>query len=277
MFGLLAIVGPRSAEPSAALHAERLVRDRAAVAVAELDALRAAVQPGFDDARAAAAGVVSGAEAPSERLEAAAARIADGERAVAPALRAVAALDSALLAWHPDAPATVQPVATGELISIARQLEAAGPAADTFADLRGRGSGLPGVLEDALSALERGAIEEAEAFTAQARADHDAIVAWETDLPTLPVWVETTDAMIGAVEQILDATRAGDAAAADRAAAAFAALADDAATADRALRIALSEGGASVTAAPLGRLASALRGIETARAAVSARVPEPDE
>ena len=106
-------------------------------------------------------------------------------------------------------------------------------------------------------ALDRGDVEEATELTSAARTDHDALVAWETDIPTLPVWIETTDAMIGAVEGILAATRAGDAAAASEAAAAFAALADDAATADRALRITLSEGGASLTAAPLGRLATA--------------------
>ena len=95
-------------------------------------------------------------------------------------------------------------------------------------------------------------------------------MAWETDLPTLPVWIGTTDAMIDAVERILDATRAGDAAAARDAADEFAALADEAATADRALRIALSEGGAALIAAPLERLAAALRSIEGAHASAAA-------
>ena len=83
---------------------------------------------------------------------------------------------------------------------------------------------------------------------------------------TLPVWIATTDAMITAMEQIVSATRAGDAAAASAAAEAFAALTDDAATADRALRIAIGEGGSSLTAAPLERLAAALGGIEGVRA-----------
>ena len=49
------------------------------------------------------------------------------------------------------------------------------------------------------------------------------------------------------------------------AAEAFSALTDDAATADRALRIAIGEGGSSLTAAPLERLAAALGGIEGVR------------
>ena len=270
VLGLVVILGPRSPDPSVALGAERLVRERATAAVAALDALRAAVQPGLDAARTASAAVVSGDEAVSPRLDDAAALIADAEPSVAPARRAVVALDAARSAWRPDAASVDEPIAAGELSSIAAQLAAVGPAADTFVDLRRRATGLPGVLEEALNALERRALDEAAGLAAQARTDHDEIVAWETDLPTLPVWIETAEAMIAAVEQILEATRAGDDAAAREAAAAFAALADDAATADRALRIALSEGGASLSAAPLERLAVALRGIEASRTAAAA-------
>jgi len=276
VLGLALLLGPVTTDPAAAVVAERLVRARAVAAVSALDALRAAVQPGLDAARGAAAAVVSGDGPPSPLLTDAAALIAGAEPAVAPARRALAALASAQVAWHPDATPTREPVAAGELASIAAQLGSSGPAADSFADLRARGTDLPGVLEAVLVALERGAVAEAVELTSQARADHDAIVAWETDLPTLPVWIETTDAMIGAVEQILDATQAGDAAAAGEGAARFAALADEAATADRALRIALSEGGASLTAAPLERLAAVLSAIETARATAAAAISEPD-
>ena len=275
VLGLALLLGPVGSDPSAALGAARLVRERAGAAVSALDALRAAVQPGFEAARAAAAGVVSGDEPPSPRLTEAAGLVADAEGAAVGARRAVAALDSARIAWHPDAAVTPQPLAAGALTSIAAQLAAAGPAADSFTDLRARGTGLPGVLGEAIGALERGAVAEAVELTEQARADHDEIVAWETDQPTLPVWIETTDAMIAAVEQILDATQAGDGAAAAEAAAAFAALADDAATADRALRIALSEAGASVTAAPLERLAAALRAIDASRVAAAAASEQP--
>jgi hypothetical protein len=275
VFGLAVALGPVAADPSAAVGAERLVRERAAAAVAALDALRAAAQPGLEASRRAVADVVGGDEPPGPRLTEAAELIAGAEQSVPPARRAVAALGSARLAWHPGASLTPQPLAAGELSSIAAQLAAAGPTAEQFADLRRRGTGVPAVLEGALVALERGAVGEAAELTARAREDHDAIVAWENDLSTLPVWIETTDAMIGAVEGIIEATRAGDAAAAGQAAEAFAALADDAATADRALRIALSEGGAALTAAPFERLAAALRSIEAARAAAAEFVSDP--
>ena len=270
VLGLALLLGPVAADPSVAIAAEHLVRERATAAVTALDALRAAVQPGLEAARHAAADVVSGDERPGIPISEAAALIAGAEESVVPARRAVTELDSARVAWHPDATDTPQPVPAGELTSIAAQLAAAGPAADEFAELAARATRVPGVLEEAFVALVDGDVERAADLTAGARADHDAVVAWETDHPTLPVWIETTDAMIGAVERILDATRAGDAAAARDAADEFAALSDEAATADRALRIALSEGGAALIAAPLERLAAALRSIEGARAAAAA-------
>jgi hypothetical protein len=269
VLGLAALVGPYAADPAVEVEARRLVFERATRAVAALDALREAVQPGLDAARAAAAAVLSGEDPPGPGLEEAATLIADAEVAVAPARRAVAELSAARSARRPDASRLPEPIVAGALSSIAEQLRAAGPAADAFADRRRRAVGLPGTLEEALEALDVGSVDEAGRLVARARADHQAIVAWETDLPTLPVWIETTDAMISSVESILAATRRGDAEAARAAAAEFAAFGDEAATADRALRIALGEGGSSLTAAPLERLAAALGTIEAARAAAA--------
>ncbi|MGH2382634.1 MAG: hypothetical protein ACRDG7_15635, partial [Candidatus Limnocylindria bacterium] len=206
-----------------------------------------------------------------------AALITDAEAAVVPARRAVTALAAVYGAWRPDATRPPEPIPAGELTSIAAQLRSAGEAADAFADLRARAAGLPDVLDDVFSALERGNLDEAGRLTVGARADHDAIVAWETDLVTLPVWIETTDAMISAVEQILEATRAGDDAAAAAAAGSLVGLADDGATADRALRIALNEGGSALTAVPLERLAVVLRNLDASRAAVAALLAEPSD
>ncbi|MCA1569881.1 MAG: hypothetical protein LC798_06070, partial [Chloroflexi bacterium] len=270
VLGLALLFGPMSADPSVGAAAERLIGEREAAAIAALDDLRDAVEPGLEAARIAAAGVLSGEEPPSRGLEEAAGRIAGAEEAGAAARRAVRGLAAARGAWRPEAPRPPAPVAVGELSSIAAQLRETGDEADAFADLRLRGTGLPGALEEVLGALDRGDLDEATELTARARADHDAIVARETDLATLPVWVDTTDAMITAVEQIIDATRRGDDAAATRAGDSFVALTDDAATADRALRIALAEGGSALTAAPLERLAAVLGGIDAARAGVAA-------
>jgi hypothetical protein len=162
------------------------------------------------------------------------------------------------------------PVDPGEIESIAAQLAASAAAADRFADQRRRAERVTEALVEALAALEDGDLATGGARIAEARAAHDAIAGWDVDLVTLPVWLGTTDAMIGAMETIERATRAGDEVAARAGADAFAALADDAAPADRALRIAIGEGGSAVTAAPMGRLADVLRTIDAARAATAA-------
>ena len=269
LVGLVVLIGPRDADPAAGLAAERLVRERAGVATDALDTLRATIQPGLDGARRAAAAVLSADEPPGSLLVAAGDTIAAADEAAMTARRAVAALNGARSALGHDLAPLAEPIAAGELPSIGAQLAAAAPAADAFFELRLRAGGLPEVLEAALAALDRGDLEAADELVTQARQDHAFVVASEAEPVTLPVWIATTDAMISAMEQIVSATLAGDAAAASAAAEAFRALTDDAATADRALRIAIGEGGSSLTAAPLERLAAALGGIEDMRAATA--------
>ena len=242
------------------------MRERAQVATDALDTLRAAIQPGLDDARRAAAAVLSADEPPGSLLVEAGESIGAADEAAVTARRAVASLNGARSALGDDLAPLAEPIAVGELPSIGAQLAAAAPAADAFFELRRRAVGLPETLEAALAALDRGDLEAADELVTRAREDHALVVASDAEPVTLPVWIATTDAMITAMEQIVSATRAGDAAAASAAAEAFTALTDDAATADRALRIAIGEGGSSLTAAPLERLAAALGGIEGMRA-----------
>lgn len=266
LLGVAVLIGPRAADPSLAIAAERLVRLRAEVAVEAIDALRAAIQPGLDEARLAAAAVLSADEAPGELLVAAGATIAGADAAAVDARRAWASLNGARGAWRPGLEPLPEPIEAGQLPSIGGQLAAAAPAGDAFVEMRRAAVGLPALLEDAVTALERADPEAASDAVEQARDDHAMVAAWQNAPPSLPVWLGTTDAMISAVEEIVSATQAGDSAAARAAAGDFAALRGEAATADRALRIALSEGGSALTSAPLERLAASLGAIEDARA-----------
>ena len=266
ILGLVAVVGPQAPDPAIAIGAQRLLRLRAADATEALDALTAAIQPGLDEARRAAAAVLTGDDPPGTQLVAAGNTIAAADPEATAALSAWAGLNSARLAARPGVPPFAEPMPDGELASVGEQLGATAGAADAFVAMRRDAVELPAALESAVSALERGDLDAAEMIAARARAAHDVAAGWEGAPLSLPLWLETTDAMISAVEDIVAATRAGDAAAATAAGEAFAALADEAATADRALRIALSEGGAALTAAPLERLAAALGGIADARA-----------
>jgi hypothetical protein len=234
--------------------AVRLLHERASAAASDLDALAARLSEATDAARAGAARTVTGDEPPGPSLEAAARLLEDAEPVASAARAAVDALRGAIQLAGAGV-AVEQPVETGELSSVAAQLRATAAAADAFAEMRRRTERVPVLLDQALAALGRGDLDEAERLADAARTDHDAVSAWEVDLVTLPIWIETTDAMIADVETIVRATRAGDRAAAEAAAQAFAGRSDEATTADRALRIAIGEGGSAVSGAPLRRLA----------------------
>ncbi|HET9417512.1 MAG TPA: hypothetical protein VFP30_08240 [Candidatus Limnocylindria bacterium] len=268
---LVPLLGSGGPDPAVERAARALVLERAAAADAALAAVEAALSPGLDAARRGAALVVSGEEEPAAQLETAAGEIASAEDAVEEARRAVDALEGARRALG-EAEAIRLEVAPGEVGSVAAQLDSAGPAANAFTRMRALAEGLVARLETALAALEDGALEDGRSALAAVRSDHDTLAAWEVELVTLPVWLDTTDAMIGAVEAILVATESGDTDAARAAAEDFAAAAEDAGPADRALRIAIGEGGSAVTAAPLGRLAELLREVSSARLEVASIV-----
>jgi len=265
---LVPALGQGGPDPALAILSRRLVVERAAAADAALAALERAIAPAVEAARQGTAMIVSGAGAPGPQLRIAATDLAAAEVAAADADAAVDALEGARRAA--DIGSSIEMAAPpGEVASIAAQLDGAAPVADAFADMRGRAESLVASLERSLVALEEGSFDEARDLVARARADHDALAAWEVELVTLPVWIETTDAMIGAVETIIEATEAGDEAAALEAASAFAGLAEEAAPADRALRIAIGEGGSAVTAAPMSRLADLLRAVAETRLEVA--------
>ena len=262
--------------PATALAADALVADRAAGADAALAELERALDPAIAAARRGAARIVTGDESPAGELRTA----ADATRAAEPAANradsALRRLAGALLARDRSSSRVDAPVARGELASIAGQLEATAEAGEDFAVMRHRAEDVTRALAAALEALDDGDLDAARVAVEAARREHGIIAARDLGLVTLPVWLDTTDAMIGAMEMILAATRSGDAAAAREAAASFAALEPEAVAADRALRIAVSEGGASVASAALGRLAASVAAVRRARTEVAAILQAPD-
>ena len=258
-----------SAGPARMVAADRLVADRAASADAALERLERALAPALEAARRGAARTVTGDESPSEPFATAAEAVEAARDGAATAAEAIGRLDAARRVRQPGAAPIGAPVAPDGLPSLAAQLRATGVAADAFAVLRADADRVTEELERALSALADGDLDAAEGAAREARRAHDAVASWESPPASLPVWLDTTGAMIGAMERIVTATRAGDAAAARGAAEAFTALGEDAATADRALRIAVSEGGSALTGTALGRLAGHADAVASARAAVA--------
>jgi hypothetical protein len=260
--------------PGPRFAADRLVGDRAAAAIAALSALEVALAPAVDAARSGAARIVSGDEPPSEAFDTAAEVLTGAEPVAREAATAIEGLDAARRVREPGIDAIGAPIAIGELNSIAGQLQATGEAGDAFAAVRRDAGTVALALERALAALDDRELEAAQRASEEARRAYESVAGWESPPESLPVWLETTDAMIGAMERIVTATRDGDADAARRAAEDFAALEDEAAPADRALRIAVSEGGNALASTALRRLAGQLDAVASARARVGAIMTE---
>ena len=127
-----------------------------------------------------------------------------------------------------------------------------------------------GSVVDALDAAADGRLDEADDHLAASLAAVDAVRDLEESAPALTVWIDTADAMIGAVQELVDAVRTGDVERADAAQADFDAAAEGAAQADRALRIGLGETGNAISAVPLQRLAEVRVELHELEAAVTA-------
>ena len=260
--------GAGAPRPEIAIEAERLVTERAEAAAGALAPLHDQLMVVIDAAREGSAAIVAGDAPPGPSLLEAADLLLAAVPAATVAERSVRDLERARRARSPDA-AAMPPGAEGaSFAGIAAQLADAAEAGDLFAEMRRRAASVPESLEEALSALAADDLVAAADSVAVARADHDALAGWDVDIVTLPIWIETTDATIGAVERLVAAIEADDAEAAERAAQDVAELSDDATRADRALQLAISEGGGSIAAPPLAQLAAAIGAVEAQRSAV---------
>lgn len=263
-------LGGGAPRPELENAARASILEHAEDAEAALAPLRERLADALDAARAGSARVVAGDAAPGPMFR----RAADGVlAAVEDALDALDARDElagARAARSPGVAALPPAPDPAELGSLGAQLHATGDAAEAFVATRGRAESVTPTLLAALDALEVRQIDEAERLVADASAALDAVEDWELGVATLPIWISTVSEMIGAMQRLVTATRAGDAAAAEAAAVEFAALAEEAPAADRALRIALGEGGSAIAATALGRLATLLAATDELRLAVVA-------
>ena len=254
--------------PEVAIGATAAIVDGADRTLEAIEALRAKLEPAVDAAREGAASVVAGADDPAGPLTEAADRLDGASPEARAVVEALAALERARLAAQPDAARLPPPPDGGELASIAGLLRATADAGTTFAATRLQAEGLSEDLLDALDAIAAGRTDEAETVLRHARETVDGVRALEDAQPALTVWTGTADAMIRAMQQLVDAVRETDSAAAAAARAEFEAAAEDAIAADRALRIGLGEAGNAVSEAALAQLAILLDDVDALDAAV---------
>jgi hypothetical protein len=274
-FALLVLLfGPGTVRPEVGIAADALVLARAEAADEALAGLQSELEAALDEGRAGAAAIVAGSEPPGARLREAAALTLAAATTSDEVDAALSSLEGARAARGPADPPIPDGTGAGELASISAQIEGTVEAADEFATMRRWSATVPEALGAALAALTNGDVSEAEAQVAAARRAHDAVAGWDVEFQTLPIWIETSDAAIDAVEDIVAAVRAGQASEARRLAEEFVALEDEARRADIALQLTISEDGGLVAAAPLSRLAAAKRDVDAQRAALGDLIAE---
>ena len=254
--------------PEIALDANAAVVAAAEDTLEAIDRLEAQLAPALDAARTGAAQVVAGEADPADVADRGGGRprrcCALRDRAARTHSRSSSALEPPCdlgpqrLPPAPDA---------GQLESIASQLASTAEAGARFAEIRRGAESVSGSVIDALDAAAAGRLDEADEHLATSLAAVDAVRELEEGALVLSVWIDTADAMIRAVQELVDAVRTSDPERADAARADFDAAAERAPQADRSLRIGLGETGSAISAVPLQRLAEvhvALRELEAA-------------
>ena len=269
--GALLLLGLRSGDPATADPVSAF--DRGAVLTRAVSAaadatrdMQTLVRAAAEDARSGAARTVAGTDPPDLPLLAAAARLEAGSQLLLVAARAWAALSGTAAAVDPALVLPRWVIDATTLSGIAAQLRAAAPAAIAFIGYRQTTEDVLDALTAALAALQAGDPDGAAERLAQASAALGELAAWQAAPAALGVWSGTTGDLIAAVGAVAAAMTIGDdpglAAARQR----YAVAAGMARQADIALAVALSEGGAAITAGPLSRLGRLLGDLDGLRA-----------
>ena len=261
-------MGAARPRPEIALDANAAIVAAAEDTLDAIDRLEAQLAPALDAARTGAAQVVAGEADPAARAGRRPRTASSLPRPPRPSSEdAVAELERARAALRPEAERLPPAPDAGQLESIASQLASTAEAGARFAEIRRGAESVSGSVIDALDAAAAGRLDEADEHLATSLAAVDAVRELEEGALVLSVWIDTADAMIRAVQELVDAVRTGDRDRADAARADFDAAAERAPQADRSLRIGLGETGSAISAVPLQRLAEvhvALRELEAA-------------
>jgi hypothetical protein len=270
VLALAVVLGGGGPRPEVARAANVAIVDAAARTLDVIDRLQAALAPAIDAAPVGAARVVAGDEDPTEPLSTAADSVLDAAPIASEVRSALADLERARAAQRPESDPLPAGPDGGALASISAQLDSAGQAGASFAETRRRAEGVSAGLVDALDAAAAGDLDSAREELRIGLAAVDEVRALADGAPVLSVWVDTVDAMIRAMQRLVDAVEANDAGEVEAAQADFADLAAGATEADRALRIGLDEAGSALTAVSLGRLADVAAALDELELAVRA-------
>ncbi len=246
---------------------------RAVALAAEADAFlleaEGLMRTGSRDGGRAQAAVLAGDQDPASYANSAALSFEMAAGPIDDAQEPLVALGWTLLAIDRETAPPTLGLTGADLLAIGAQWRAAALPLSALADLRHDAEATLTSLGDALAALDDDDPAAAMAALAEADTSFAHVRAFETDLSTLPFWIDTVDALLTATQDIARAAEAGDEEALAEAQAAYEAAAEDAGRADQALTIALGEASTQVTAAATAASAEALRAVEATRAALA--------
>jgi len=258
---------PAQADPPAEASRQRQLAEAAQVADVALGSLGSRIAVAREHARLGTALTASG-EAPAPELIAAAEALAAASGEADDAKRGLELLGGLAAAIEPAEEIPTLSYGGRDLEQIAAQLEASAAAATLFVERRHATQEIVSALSAALAELEQDEPSAALTSLAEADAPMALLDAWEQRPPLLRYWMTISADLLEAAGDIARATLANDPAAAKAAGERYAKAAEAARGADNALALALSEGGAAVSATPVRRLAAVADEVDDARAAL---------
>jgi len=263
LFGLRP-ADPMLADPALAAAYRRQLETTARDADTALRQLGDGLQLALGWARQGAANTLSGEAAPGPQLAIAGGQVEALDGRLGAARAALARLESQLaVGLRSDAPRLA--LAPADLASIGQALRGASAPSDAFAAMRLSSQGVLTELRAALIATDAGQSTPALAAISAAQRRMAAVRAYQAQLVTLPIWADTTAALLDALQELGRARLANDLGRERRALRSYASAAANAAQADRALAIALAEGGAAISRSALQGMADALAQVQAAR------------
>lgn len=259
---------PMRADPAAAAAYQQQLSATAREADEALRRLDDGLQVALGSARQGAADTVSGDEPPGPRLATAADQIeAVGDRLRT--ARAALARVASLLAIHGETDAPRLRLDDADLAAIGKELRDASGPSDDFAAMRRSSQAVLTELRAALVATDAGQSAVALAAVTAGEQRLGEVRAYDAQLVTLPVWADTSAALLAALRDLANARLDHDVERERTALRSYARAAASAAQADRGLAIALAEGGAAISRSPLSGLADALAQLRDGRTALA--------
>jgi hypothetical protein len=261
---------PATADPVRLAALRRVATTQAAEADAALQEAQDFMDEGLLEAGRGQAAVLSGNEDPAVIMDSAALSFEAAANPIEVAQAALSDLAWTLRVLDPEGTPPTLTLRGADMVALGAQWRATGLPLSAAADLRRAAEATLEALGDALAALARDDAAGALEAVAEAEVTLEVVRTLDGELPTMPFWIDTVEALLAATADIAEAVLSGDPVALAEAQTAYDAAAADATRADQALAIALGEEAARITAPASATSGEAQRQVVATRVAIGA-------